>query len=127
MQPWNGAVGGDQLAWLQQQLAEAAREKEKVIVFSHFPAFPANPHNLWNNAEVIRLLESYSCVVAYLNGHNHAGHYGRRGGIHYVTLPGMVETPDTTAYAVVQLGIDHITITGFGRTPSQRLTLRTIS
>ncbi len=72
--------------------------------FAIIRSIPAAAHNLWNDTELIGVLESHTCVVAYINGHNHAGGYGLKNGIHYLTVPGMVETPDTTAYAVFQVG-----------------------
>ena len=119
---WNGAVSTLQLTWLDRQLAQADRANEKVIVFCHFPVFPSNAHNLWNDHEVIGILESHRCVVAYMNGHNHAGNYGVKRGIHYVTVPGMVETADTAAYAVTQVHTDQLQLDGYGRTPSRTLT-----
>jgi predicted phosphodiesterase len=121
---WNGGIGNTQREWLQQQLDEADTAGEQVIVLCHFPAHPENAHNLWNDKEIVRLLESHSCVTAYLNGHNHAGNYGQFNGVHFVTFPGMVESPDTTAYAVVEVRKDQLRINGYGRTPSRSLAIR---
>jgi 3',5'-cyclic AMP phosphodiesterase CpdA len=123
-QTWNGGIGRAQLCWLEGQLAQADRAGQKVVVFCHYPVFPENSHNLWNDQEVLRVLESHPCVTAYLNGHNHAGNYAQRCGIHYVTLPGMVETPDTTAYAVVRTQPTDLELIGYGRTPSRQLAYR---
>lgn len=105
-EPWNGGIGPQQLAWLNGQLQAASRAGQKVIVFCHYPVYPAAAHNLWNDTELIGVLEAHDCVVAYINGHNHAGDYAVHHGIHYLTVPGMVETPDTTAFAVCQVGGD---------------------
>ena len=40
-------------------------------------------------------------MPAYIYGHNHAGNYGRRDTIHYLTLKGMVDT-EQTSYAVMR-------------------------
>jgi hypothetical protein len=53
-------------------------------------------------------------VIAYLNGHNHAGNYAERDGIHYVNFHGMVDTPDSSAFAVVEIAGDRLEIRGFG-------------
>ncbi|RLL41119.1 phosphatase [Oceanobacillus piezotolerans] len=114
-QTWNGGISDEQLTWLQGVLAKAEQRNEKVIVFAHHPAYPENEHNVWNDKEVRETLESHNNVVAYFNGHNHVGNYGLHNGIHYVNLKGMVETPDTTSYAIVQVYKDRIEIDGYGR------------
>lgn len=120
---WNGAIGDEQLAWLKEVLEKADENSEKVILFCHFPVYPKNAHNLWNAEEVIALLESYACVKAYINGHNHHGNYGVKEGIHYVTLKGMVDT-ETTSYAVIKLHADTIDIVGYGREESRSLSIK---
>jgi predicted phosphodiesterase len=117
---WNGAIGAPQLAWLKTVLEKAQGNKEAVILFCHFPVYPQNAHNLWNADEVMALLESYSCVKAYINGHNHHGNYGKKGGIHYVTLKGMVDT-ETNSYAVIRVDDERIDITGYGREENRSL------
>ncbi len=120
-QSWNGAVGDVQLRWLDQQLVEAEKTEQRVIIFCHFPVFPENPHNLWNSEQVLTVLESHRNVVAYLNGHNHAGNYSQKQRVHYVTLPGMVETADSNAFAVVHVRSNGLELQGFGRTPNRVL------
>ena len=120
---WNGAVGKEQLAWLTDNLDEAKKANEKVMVFCHFPVFPANSHNLWNADEVMQLLEQYDEVKAYVNGHNHAGNYGEKNGIHYLTLKAMVDTEEN-AYAVMQVFDDRLEMSGFGREKDRSLKLR---
>ncbi len=120
-QTWNGAVGATQLDWLKKTLADAAKAGQRALVFCHFPVYPANAHNLWNDGEIVRVIESFDCVVAYINGHNHVGNYGVKEGVHYLTLEGMVETPDTMAYAVVEVHADHLRVDGEGREPDRTL------
>lgn len=120
-QSWNGGLSSRQLKWLQKELGKAKRKQEKVIVFCHFPVHPIDPHNLWNDTTVQEVLESYDGVAAYFNGHNHAGAYGQKAGIHYLTFKGMVDTPDQTSYSIVTLHADRITIRGFGRQGDQEL------
>ena len=119
---WNGALGGEQLTWLRDTLADASRGKEKALIFCHFPVFPKDVHDLWNDDLVLSILESHDCVAAYLNGHNHHGNYGVRKGIHYVTLQGMVETESTTAYATLARTGPTWELKGHGREPDRRLT-----
>ena len=110
---WNGAVGEKQLSWLRHVLRKAEEKREKVILFCHFPVYPADPHNLWNAKEVIALLEEFSCVKAYLNGHNHKGGYGKKNGIHFLTLKGMVET-ENNAYSIIGVYRDELKVSGYG-------------
>lgn len=114
-QTWNGGVSDEQLTWLQGVLEKSAQRNEKVVVLAHMPVYPANEHNVWNDEEVIKVLEGTGNVVAYFNGHNHAGNYGVQNGIHYVNLKGMVDTADTTAYSIVRVYKDRLEVDGYGR------------
>ena len=119
---WNGALSATQLAWLDKVLADADAKGQPAIVFCHFPVFPANAHNLWNDVEVIAMLERHRSVVAYINGHNHAGNYGAKAGIHYLTVNGMVDTADSNAYGVAtQLGAAGVGVVGSGRLKPRKL------
>lgn len=116
---WNGGIGNRQLTWLRETLEQADAAGETVIVFNHFPVYPPAQHNLWNDGELVEVLEQYDHVTAIINGHNHAGDYEYWNGIHYITLKGMVETPDSSAYAIVEVYSDRLELTGFGREPSR--------
>lgn len=70
------------------------------------------------------VLEPYTCVKAWFNGHDHKGNYGVQEGMHYATLHGMVDTPDTNAYALVEVYADRIVVVGSGRETSRSLGLR---
>ena len=94
-----------------------------MAVFCHFPVYPADPHNLWNAQEVISLFEEFSCVKAYINGHNHKGSYGIKNDIHYLTLKGMVET-EKNAYSIIRVAENQMQIAGFGRQGNQTLRLK---
>ena len=121
---WNGAVGDTQLKWLRETLAHAEAAHQRVFIFCHFPVYPPNVHNLWNDQELLEIFESSRSVVAYINGHNHAGNYAQANGIHYLTIEGMVETADTTAFAMVHAHANTLRIQGFGRVPDRTLRLR---
>jgi 3',5'-cyclic AMP phosphodiesterase CpdA len=120
-QSYNGAVSEAQLAWLDKVLADADARKQSAIVFCHFPVYPMNGLNLWNREDVIAVLEKHDSVVAYINGHDHAGNYGVKKGIHYLTVNGMVDTPDTTAYGVASQAGPGVDIAGTGRLKDHRL------
>jgi len=122
---WNGAIGAKQMAWLERECAAAAAANQRIIVLAHHPVFPAGVHNLWNSAEVLALLDRQKHVVAWLNGHNHAGNFGEHNGLPCVTLHGMVETPVKNAFATAAIFEDRIVLTGHGRVPSRELKFRT--
>jgi manganese-dependent ADP-ribose/CDP-alcohol diphosphatase len=120
---WDGGIDDVQMGWLDAQLADADRRGLKTMVFSHFPLFPENPHNLWNAPAVIALLERHPSMKIWLDGHNHDGNYGMRGGIHYVNLKAMLDTP-VTAYARLDFFKDRVIVNGVGRQPTLVLPLR---
>ena len=119
---WNGGVGKKQLAWVESILESATQKKERVILFCHFPAYPDNIHNLWNHGAMTDLLAKYPCVAAYINGHNHTGNYGKKSGIHYLTMKGMVDTLKNS-YGVVEAYEDRLVLKGFGRQENREMKL----
>jgi 3',5'-cyclic AMP phosphodiesterase CpdA len=119
---YNGGVSEAQLAWLDKVLADADGRGQPAVVFCHFPVYPMNALNLWNREEVIAVLEKHSSVVAYINGHDHAGNYGVKQGIHYLTVNGMVDTPDTTAYGIASQAGTGVNVSGTGRLKDHQFT-----
>ncbi|MBB5663061.1 3',5'-cyclic AMP phosphodiesterase CpdA [Rhizobium leguminosarum] len=119
--PWNGALSDEQFAWLGDEIASAAAAGEKVIVMNHYPVYPAGEHDMWDCDRVVALLAAHDNVVAYLNGHNHAGNYGKVGACHFVNFKGVVDTETENAFAIVELHPDHMEIRGFGREESRTL------
>jgi len=117
---YNGAVGPQQLAWLKETLAKADAAGERAIVFCHFPVYPPGGSNLWNDTEVLGILEAHKCVAAFFCGHVHGGGYAQKGSLHFVTFKGLVEA-DPTAYALVEVFADSLKITGFGAEKSREL------
>ncbi len=117
---WNGATGPDQIIWLKSVLNSAEQNGESVVMFCHFPIYPKNVHNLWNASEIIEIIKEYSCVKAYMNGHNHAGNYGIKENIHFLTFKGMVDTKENS-YALVEVSKDYLRVTGFGREENRKL------
>ncbi|MDE1992360.1 MAG: phosphatase, partial [Rhizobiaceae bacterium] len=102
-------------AWLAERLEQAKTAGEKVVVMNHYPVFPEEAHNALDAERIVALLARHDHVIAYLNGHNHAGNYGELNGTHFVNFKGMVDTADSNAYALVAVYSDRIAITGFGR------------
>ena len=119
---WNGAVGEGQLKWIKDKLEAATKKRERVILFCHFPIHPVNVHNLWNANALTELLGKYPCVAAYINGHNHAGNYGTKNKIHYLTLKGMVDTTDN-AFSVIEVHKDRLSLKGIGRQKNREMGL----
>lgn len=111
---WNSAVGEKQQQWLKGELNKAKLLNEKVIIFSHAPIRPiGDPHNLWNDHEIIDIIENNSTVVAFINGHNHAGGHVYKNGIHYITIFGMVDTV-ISSYGILEIFKDRLILRGYG-------------
>jgi len=126
-QAWNGSVGEEQTRWLDERLGAADAAGERAIVLCHYPVYPPNDHNLWNAEELVDLALSHRSFAVWMNGHNHAGNYGELDGRHFVTFRGMVDTPDTSAYAIVTLHADRMEIAGFGREEKRTLRLTAVT
>jgi manganese-dependent ADP-ribose/CDP-alcohol diphosphatase len=127
IQPWNGSVGPAQLKWLEEICRAAAAANEKVIIFAHHPILPAGiNHNEWNSSALVGLVTGNKNVVAWINGHNHAGAYALHEGVPYITLRGMVETKNTNAFATAQFFPDRLILQGQGREPFREIPFRTV-
>ena len=122
-EPWNGAFSESQFEWLKSQLDQAENNMEKVILLCHFPILPESRYCLWNHLEVSDFISGYNCIKAWLNGHQHAGNYHFKNGIHFITFKGMVDTEENS-YAIVELLDQQINIKGFGREESRELHLQ---
>lgn len=126
-QTWNGAAGPEQRDWLKHTLDDAARKNQRAIVFCHFPVLAEScrpDHLLWDHADVVGVLESQDATAAYINGHDHRGGYAARNGIHYVTIPGMVEHDAASTCKVVDAYPNHLMLRSAGQTGGQSLALR---
>jgi hypothetical protein len=111
---YNGAVGKKQQRWLKQELRKANSSEKNVIVFAHSPLRPLYAaENLWNNEDILDILESSPNVVAFINGHNHAGNYELKNGIHYITIFGMVDTM-VSSYGILEIYDNSLVLKGFG-------------
>ncbi|NTF41311.1 metallophosphoesterase [Rhizobium rhizogenes] len=120
---WNAAIGSAQYDWLVEKLDEAKTAGEKVVVMNHYPIFPEDGHNALDSERMLALLAQHDHVVAYLNGHNHAGNFGAVGGTYFVNFKGMVDTETSSAYSIVSVYEDRLDISGFGRETSRSLPL----
>jgi predicted phosphodiesterase len=125
LQKWNGALSKEQLHWVRSELEIAKKNNENVGFYCHFPALPFDTyHNLWNRNELTELISEYSWVKLFFNGHNHAGDYEKKDGVHYLTFKGMVNTNDSNSFATVLFTNDSIFINGYGREISRILKLK---
>jgi predicted phosphodiesterase len=122
-QPWNGGISDVQFAWVEQVMNKAKAAGERVIVMGHYPIYPVNLHNLWDDVRLVDLLTSYDNFLLYINGHNHAGNFGAIGRKYFVNFKGMVETPATTAFSIVDVYDDRIDIRAFGVEQPRTLSL----
>lgn len=120
-QDWNAGISATQESWIRERLAEAEAEGAPVLLFGHYPVHPPSDHNLWDGERLADLIASSRSSAAYLCGHQHAGNYAILGKTHFVNVCGMVDTPDSNAFAVLSLFEDRIEIEGFGREPSRSL------
>lgn len=111
---WNGAIGRQQLKWLKKNLRQGEKRGYRTVVFSHLPLLPENGLQLWNNHEVLELLNQYPSVVAFISGHHHEGGYVKKGHIHHLTLKGLVESVSESACGVVDVYSGKLVLKGFG-------------
>jgi manganese-dependent ADP-ribose/CDP-alcohol diphosphatase len=125
---YNGAVGDVQLRWLEGELQRAWASNQRVVIFSHHPFATESGHEsllAWNAAAMRRLLARSGCVVACFSGHDHEGAYVLEDGIHYLTVPGMVEaSEESNRYAVVEVYGDRLEVLGRGEVESRSLSVR---
>lgn len=121
---WNGAISTEQYRWLKNKIKTSGEKGEKVIIFCHFPVYPKVIHNLWNYKTLLSLFKRHDNIVAYFSGHNHHGSYAALDHTHYLSLVGMVETPDHSAYCMVDVFNDRLEITGYGMEKSRVLDIR---
>jgi len=121
--PWNGGMSDEQYAWIEATLTRAHDAGERVIMFGHMPVHPFGEHSMWEAARLVELVGRFRNVLAYFNGHDHAGNYGVLGGTHFVNFRGMVEGQTDNAYARVDVYLDRIEIVGQGIEPSRVLAL----
>ena len=63
--------------------------------------------------EIINIIENYSNVIAFINGHNHSGNYILKNGIHYISLKGMVNT-SVSSYSILEIYKNKLMLKGFG-------------
>lgn len=124
--PWNGGVSEVQLQWLDGELAAADLAKERVILCGHHPLLPGDGLQAWNCDGVLAVIDRHPCVMAYLNGHNHAGAEVLRHGIPYITFKSVLHEPGVNSFSAIHVFENRLEIEGNGREASRTILLRPI-
>ena len=122
--PYNGAIGGEQLAWLHAQLNASARDN--VVIFSHVPLYPRDDAPmtlLWNYEQVLEeVFRARSRVLAVFSGHEHEGGYVRSvpDGVHHITVPSPLEGrgSELNSFVILRAYEDRLEVEGHGAAPS---------
>ena len=113
-QTWNSAIGEIQQEWIKKELENVENLNQKVIIYSHLPVrHNEYAHNLWNDYEIVDLINHSERVFAFINGHNHEGAYDFHQGVHYITVVGMVETM-VSSYGILEFYQDSLILHGYG-------------
>jgi metallophosphoesterase (TIGR03767 family) len=90
----DGSVGDAQLNWLRERLDEAQKQRKLVMIFSHHgPRSLENPIQAPDPLDpestdlprhqtdaVLEVVDAFSCVIAWVNGHSHANVITQRDG-----------------------------------------------
>lgn len=111
---YNGAISNKQLKWLDSQLQTSKELNQNVIIFCHFLLGPEDAmHSIYNNKQVLDILDQYNNIKTVISGHYHKGAVYERKGIKHIALHGMVETM-SNSYSLVKVYNDRIELEGFG-------------
>ncbi|XP_048772198.2 manganese-dependent ADP-ribose/CDP-alcohol diphosphatase-like isoform X2 [Ostrea edulis] len=126
---YNGGCSTRQVQWLNEELAEARRRKQNVIVIGHSPVLESSGHAsnlLWNFDEILQVLSAHKdSVLCYCCGHDHDGGFDQdEAGIHHITLPGVIEAVDNNPFGTAYLYDNHLMITGNGSVPNFCINLK---
>ncbi|KAI3454403.1 hypothetical protein Pfo_011066 [Paulownia fortunei] len=123
---FNGAVGKEQMEWLDHVLEDATKLNQKVVVCCHLPLEPRASSNealLWNYDEVMEVIHRYNCVKVCLAGHDHkGGHAVDSDGVHHRVLEAALECPPgTNAFGYIDLFHDSLLLSGTDGLESQEM------
>ncbi len=122
---WNGGIDSAQMDWMKERLEYATQNNEHVIMFCHYPTYPLNHiHNIWNDQELVAMVDKYPAFKAYFNGHNHAGYTAIYHNTHFITLKGMVENPGDNSFAIIHVYEDRLEMEGFGNEDSRLIPIK---
>lgn len=130
--PWAnlycGAVGEEQIHWLERQLDETRESREQVILFCHFPLLKETsdePHGLlWNHDEVTDVLRRYDNIIACFTGHLHRSAYLKRYGIHFMTMAPFLKRNEPPHYSCGMIELDNVSMTVYDQNLDKLHTLK---
>ena len=91
----NGRIGDEQLAWLDNELANST--KDTVLIFMHVPILePYNSpnHRLLDADKVEAIFSKYKNPIAVFQGHYHGAKITQKGNVLYVSCPALVSYPN---------------------------------
>ncbi|XP_022878451.1 manganese-dependent ADP-ribose/CDP-alcohol diphosphatase-like [Olea europaea var. sylvestris] len=123
---FNGAVGKEQMEWLDCVLQNATKLNQKVVICCHMPldlSASCDEALLWNYDEVIDVIHRYKCVKVCLAGHAHkGGHSVDSHGVHHWVLEAALECPSgSNSFGRLDLFDDRLLLTGFDRMKSREM------
>ncbi|KAK1321761.1 Manganese-dependent ADP-ribose/CDP-alcohol diphosphatase [Acorus calamus] len=123
---FNGAVGKEQMDWLDGVLRNSTEQSQKVVICCHLPLDPdaATPEALlWNYEEVMDVIHRYKCVKACFAGHDHKGGYSIDShGVHHRVLEAALECPpESNAFGYVDAYDDRLVLFGTDRMASTEM------
>lgn len=121
---FNGAVGKEQMEWLDHVLQDATKLNQKVVICSHLPLEPRATSFaalLWNYDEVMEVMHRYTCVKVCLAGHTHKDGYSvdSHGVNHRVLAAALECPPGTNAFGFVDVFNDSLLVSGTDRMECQ--------
>jgi 3',5'-cyclic AMP phosphodiesterase CpdA len=122
-QDWNGNIGEEQQLWLEKELNDARDKNLSVILFAHHQLFPEHRDQVLMPERITKFIDDYSCIKAYLNGHNHDGDFGVYDDVPCITFKGMLDT-DENSYSIVELKENGLSVEGHGREESRKIKTR---
>lgn len=91
----NGRIGDEQLAWLDNELANS--KNDTVLIFMHVPILePYNSpnHRLLDADKVEAIFSKYKNPIAVFQGHYHGAKITQKGNVLYVSCPALVSYPN---------------------------------
>lgn len=92
---WNAGISITQRKWLMDTLDDSINLDEPVVILCHYPTHnPVGNHSPLNSTELLDIVNGYSNVVMWMNGHNHRVTYAMEGRRHHLGLKGMQEGAD---------------------------------
>ncbi|XP_057950663.1 manganese-dependent ADP-ribose/CDP-alcohol diphosphatase [Malania oleifera] len=120
---FNGAVGKEQMEWLDGVLQDATKLKQRVVVCCHLPLDPdasSKEALLWNFNEVMDLIHKYNCVKVCFAGHDHKGGQSIDShGVHHRVFEAALECPPgTDAFGYAEAYDDRLLLFGTDRMKS---------